>query len=62
MTGQERWERLASGLLWIAGLFVVFTIYEVFIDDGDLRGAVMTIIPAILMFAVSRYAAYRRDR
>jgi hypothetical protein len=63
VTGQERWERLASGLLWIAGLFGVFTFYELFLDNGvDVRGAIMTAIPALLCIAAWRFAAYRRDR
>jgi len=63
LTGEERWERLASGLLWTAGLFGVFTVYELFFDNGvDIRGAIMTAIPAGLCVAASRYAAHRRDR
>ncbi len=50
MSTEDRWERIASGLFWVAWLFVVFTAFGIYSRD-DWRGIVMTAAPAAVLFA-----------
>jgi len=60
-SGRRRWERLATGLLWIAIFLIACSAYGVF-DGDDILGVTNTLLPALLCLAGWRFAAWRRDR
>jgi hypothetical protein len=60
MSPQERWDRLARGLLWIGGFFVVLTGYDV-VQGEEIRGLVMTAVAGLVCLGLWRVACWRRD-
>ena len=60
MSPQERWDRLATGMLWLGGFFLALTVYGV-VQGEDVRGLIMTIVPGGLMLGLWRVACWRRD-
>ncbi len=61
MSPEERWERIATVLLWTAVVFVAIAAYGIY-DGDDARGIVMTLGPAAVLFALWYLAARRRDQ
>lgn len=57
---EERWERIAQVLLWVAGLFGAFTIHGIYSGD-DWRGLVMTVVPGVLCLGLWYTARVRLD-
>jgi FtsH-binding integral membrane protein len=60
MSPEERWDRIAQGTLFAAGVFVAVTIYGVTQGD-DARGLLMTILPGLISLGLWRVACWRRD-
>ena len=58
MDSEERWERIANTLLGISGFFAALTVYGIWNGEG-IRGSLMTIIPAVLVFVLWRVVRAR---
>src|SRR5262245_4341417 len=58
LRSEERWTRLGTGALWIAGIFAATTVHGVWTGD-DLAGLVMTIVPGAAMLGFWAYARLR---
>ena len=61
MNAEERWERIATVLLWTAIAFVALAGYGIY-DGDDARGIAMTLVPAAIVFGLWYLATRRRDQ
>ena len=59
-TPEERWERLAQGLMWTGVIFVVLFVYGVY-DGNTPVGLLMAISPAAIAFGLWQVVSMRLD-
>jgi ABC-type uncharacterized transport system permease subunit len=60
MSPQERWDRIAQGMLWIGGFFLVLTGYNIF-QGEEAGGLLMTAVAGVVLLGLWRVACWRRD-